>query len=161
MDGNKTIKVKSSDGKLVELTSKAASKSGLLRGIIEDYPEDSEFPLNNVTGEVLEKIKEYLDHYQDTEPFVVEKPMKDEFPKICNEWDNKYLGDNDMMILELIKGANFMDIKPLLEIASAKVASKIKKVNTQAINKSFNITVLTDEEKNQVKKDKDYLEKNL
>ncbi len=58
MDANKTIKVKSSDGKLVELTSKAASKSGLLRGIIEDYPEDSEFPLNNVTGEVLEKIKE-------------------------------------------------------------------------------------------------------
>ena len=161
MDAVKNIKLKSSDGKIIELSSKAALKSGLLRGIIEDYPEDSEFPLNNVTGNVLEKIKEYLVHYQDEEPSVVEKPLKDDFKQMCKEWDYNFLGDDNTFILELIKGANFMDIKPLLELASAKIASKIKKVTTESINKDFNIGELNPDEKEQIKKDKEFLEKNL
>ena len=161
MDAVKNIKLKSSDGKIIELSSKAALKSGLLRGIIEDYPEDSEFPLNNVTGNVLEKIKEYLVHYQDEEPSVVEKPLKDDFKQMCKEWDYNFLGDDNTFILELIKGANFMDIKPLLELASAKIASKIKKVTTESINKDFNIGELNPDEKKKKKKDKEFLEKNL
>ena len=50
MDVEKTIKVKSSDGKVIELSTKAASKSKLLSGVIQDYPEDSEFPLNKING---------------------------------------------------------------------------------------------------------------
>ena len=60
MDGEKTIKIKSDDNKIIELSSTAALKSGLLRDIIEDYLEDTEFPLNNVNGATLEKVKEYL-----------------------------------------------------------------------------------------------------
>ena len=60
MDVDKTIKVKSNDNVVVELSSKAAAKSGLLKGIIEDYPEDSEFPLTSVDGKTLEKVKNTL-----------------------------------------------------------------------------------------------------
>ena len=73
MDAEKTIKIKSNDSKIVELSSKAALRSGLLRGIIEDYPEDTEFPLNHVNGTTLEKVKEYLTHYQDQEPSIISK----------------------------------------------------------------------------------------
>ena len=161
MDTEKTIKLISNDGKTIELSSKAAANSGLLRGMQEDYPEETEFPLNNVKGGTLEKVKEYLAHYQDKELSIIEKPLKSNFQECVNEWDYKFLGEDNDSLLDLIQAANYMDIKPLLELASAKVASKIRGTTTESIRKSFNITSLTPEEQDQLNKDKDYLEKNL
>ena len=161
MDAEKTIKVKSNDNKVVELSSKAASKSGLLRGIIEDYPEDTEFPLNNVNGVTLEKVKEYLIHYQDSEPKTVEKPLKKEFKDCVDDWDYNFIGDDNSSILSLILAANFMDIKPLLELISANIACKLRGTTTESIRKDFGITELNQAEKAQIEKDKLYLEENL
>ena len=162
MDGEKIIKIKSSDNKIVELSSKAALRSGLLRGIIEDYPEDTEFPLNHVNGTTLEKVKEYLTHYQDQEPSIISKPLKsNNFKECANEWDNNFIGEDNDSILALILAANFMDIKPLLELASAKVACKIRGTTTESIRKDFEINELNNDEKEQIEKDKKYLEKNL
>ena len=162
MDVEKTIKIKSSDGKVIELSSKAALKSGLLRGIIEDYPEDTEFPLNNVNGATLERVKEYLTHYQDKELKIIPKPLKNnDFKDNADEWDNNFIGDDNDSILALILAANFMDIKPLLELASAKIACKIRGTTTESIRKDFEITDFNDDEKQQINKDREYLEKNL
>jgi S-phase kinase-associated protein 1 len=161
MDGEKTIKVKSSDGKVIELSTKAASRSKLLSGIIEDYPEDSEFPLNKINGETLEKVKEYLSHYQDSEPRQIEKPLQKDFKDCVDEWDYKFIGDDNSQILALIFAANFMDIKPLLELAAAKVATLIRGTTTESIRKDFDIKDISEEEDKQMQKDKSYLEKNL
>ena len=53
------------------------------------------------------------------------------------------------------------DIKPLLELASAKVACKIRGTTTESIRKVFGINELNNDEKEQIEKDKKYLEKNL
>ena len=161
MDGEKTIKVKSSDGKVIELSTKAASRSKLLSGIIEDFPEDSEFPLNKINGETLEKVKEYLSHYQDSEPRQIEKPLQKDFKDCVDEWDYKFIGDDNSQILALIFAANFMDIKPLLELAAAKVATLIRGTTTESIRKDFDIKDISEEEDKQMQKDKSYLEKNL
>ncbi len=162
MDVDKTIKVKSNDNVVVELSSKAAAKSGLLKGIIEDYPEDSEFPLTSVDGKTLEKVKEYLTHYQDENPNKIEKPLKsNKFEECANEWDLKFIGDNNDTVLALILAANFMDIKPLLELAAAKVACTIRGTTNESIRKDFGITDLNDQEKKQIETDKKYLEENL
>ena len=162
MDGEKTIKIKSNDNKIVELSSKAALRSGLLRGIIEDYPEDTEFPLNHVNGTTLEKVKEYLTHYQDQEPPIISKPLKsNNFKECADEWDNNFIGEDNDSILALILAANFMEIKTLLELASAKVACKIRGTTTESIRKDFEINELNNDEKEQIEKDKKYLEKNL
>ncbi len=162
MDVDKTIKVKSNDNVVVELSSKAAAKSGLLKGIIEDYPEDSEFPLTSVDGKTLEKVKEYLTHYQDENPNKIEKPLKsNKFEECANEWDLKFIGDNNDTVLALILAANFMDIKPLLELSAAKVACTIRGTTTESIRKDFGITDLNDQEKKQIETDKKYLEENL
>ena len=161
MDGEKTIKVKSSDGKVIELSTKAASRSKLLSGIIEDFPEDSEFPLNKINGETLEKVKEYLSHYQDSEPRQIEKPLQKDFKDCVDEWDYKFIGDDNSQILALIFAANFMDIKPLLELAAAKVATLIRGTTTESIRKDFDIKDISQEEDKQMQKDKSYLEQNL
>ena len=161
MDVEKTIKVKSSDGKVIELSTKAASKSKLLSGVIQDYPEDSEFPLNKINGETLEKVKEYLVHYQDSEPRQIEKPLPKDFKDCVDEWDYKFIGDDNDQILALIFAANFMDIKPLLDLAAAKVATLIRGTTTESIRKDFEINDISKEEDEQMQKDKSYLEKNL
>ena len=161
MDIEKTIKVKSSDGKVIELSTKAASKSKLLSGVIQDYPEDSEFPLNKINGETLEKVKEYLVHYQDSEPKQIEKPLPKDFKDCVDEWDYKFIGDDNTQILAIIFAANFMDIKPLLELAAAKVATLIRGTTTESIRKDFEIKDFSKEEEKQMENDKSILEKNL
>ena len=54
-----------------------------------------------------------------------------------------------------------MEIKPLLELASAKVAFKIRGTITESIRKDFGINELNNDEKEQIEKDKKYLEKDL
>ena len=161
MDVEKTIKVKSSDGKVIELSTKAASKSKLLSGVIQDYPEDSEFPLNKINGATLEKVKEYLVHYQDSEPRQIEKPLPKDFKDCVDEWDYKFIGDDNDQILALIFAANFMDIKPLLDLAAAKVATLIRGTTTESIRKDFEIKDFSKEEEKQMENDKSILEKNL
>ena len=51
----------SSDSKKFELPAKAAKRSKLIKESIEDSKEDIvEFQVNNVKGEVLKKVVEYL-----------------------------------------------------------------------------------------------------
>ena len=51
------------------------------------------------------------------------------------------------MLFELIMASNYLDIKPLLELSCAKVASMIKNKSIQEIRKFFNIeTDFTPEE---------------
>ena len=130
--------------------------------MIEDYPDNNEFPLNNLDSTVLEKVKEYLVHYQDIEPEQIEIPLKsNNFKECVNEWDYNYLGENIDLIIELVNASNYLDIKPLYELSSAKLGSKIKGMTSESIIKDFEIPELTNEEKEQIMKDKQYLEDNL
>ena len=54
-----------------------------------------------------------------------------------------------------------MDIKPLLELTSAKLGSKIKGMTSDKIKQDFEIPPLTNEEKNDMINDRKYLEENL
>ena len=142
---------------------KTASKSELLKGILEDYPDDAEVPLNNVKSNILKKIKEYLEHYENSEPKEIDRPLPSQNFKECVEdWDFNYINIDLELIFELILGANYMDIKNLLELASAKVASIIKGKNTEEIRKTFGITNdFTPEEEQQILEENKWCMENL
>ena len=163
MDVDKKITLVSSDGEKVEISSKAVQRSVLVKGIIEDYPDDAEVPLNNVKSNILKKIKEYLEHYENADPKEIDRPLASQNFKECvEEWDFKYIDVDLELIFELILGANYMDIKSLLELASAKVASIIKGKNTEEIRKTFNITNdFTPEEEQQILEENKWCMENL
>ena len=163
MEVDKKITLVSSDGEKIEISSKAVQKSVLVKGIIEDYPDDAEVPLNNVKSNILKKIKEYLEHYENSEPKEIERPLpSSEFKDCVEEWDYNYINVELEMIFEIILGANYMDIKPLLELASAKVASLIKGKTTEEIRKLFNITNdFTPEEEQQIAEENKWCMENL
>ena len=162
MDEDFVIKITTKDAKTIEIPKKAASRSTIIKGMIEDFPDNNEFPLNSLNSIVLEKVKEYLVHYQDIEPDKIEAPLKsNNFKECVTEWDYNYLGEDIDLIFELVNASNYLDIKPLYELSSAKLGSKIKGMTSENIKKDFEIPELTNEEKEQIMKDKQYLEDNL
>ena len=141
MDIDKKITLVSSDGEKVEISSKAVKRSELVKGIIEDFPDDVEVPLKNIKSPILKKIKEYLEHYENKEPKNIEMPLVNpNFKECVDDWDFKYIDIELEMIFEILLGANYMNIKSLLELSSSKIASIIKGKNTEEIRKTFNIS---------------------
>ena len=163
MEVDKKIIFISSDGEKIEISSKAAQRSVLVKGILEDYPDGPEVPLNNVKSNILKKIKEYLDHYENEEPKEIERPLpSNNFKECVNEWDYNFVDMDLQLIFEIILGANYMDIKPLLELSSAKVASIIKGKNTEEIRKIFDINNdFTPEEEQQILEENKWCMENL
>ena len=157
------ITLVSSDGEKMQVTAKAAQRSQLVKGIIEDYPDDAEVPLNNVKSNILKKIKEYLDHYQDVDPKEIERPLASQNYQECvDPWDFEFINVDLDLIFEIILASNYMDIKPLLELASSKVASIIKGKTPEEIRKTFNIqNDFTPEEEQQIREENQWCLDNL
>jgi S-phase kinase-associated protein 1 len=162
MEENGEIQISSMEGNIYNISKKAAMRSGILKGMIEDFPDDVSFPLKSIKGNILEKIKEYLMHYKDEEPQKIEIPLKsNNFNECVNNWDFNFLGNDIDIIFDLLEAANYMDIKPLHELVSAFLGSNIRGINSNNIFKDFEIEELTEKEKEQMMNDKKYLEENL
>ena len=163
MEDERKVILVSSDGEKIEISSKAVAKSNLVKGILEDYPDDAEVPLKNVKINILKKITEYLEHYENEDPKEIDRPLPSlNFKECVPEWDYNYINVNLDMIFELIDVANYLDIKNLFELASAKVASIIKARNTDEIKQTFNINKdFTPEEEEKILKDNQWCIENL
>ena len=162
MEENEEIQISSCEGNIYKISKKAAMRSGIIKGMIEDFPDDISFPMKSIKGNILEKIKEYLMHYKDEEPQKIEIPLKsNNFSECIDNWDFNFLGNDIDIIFDLLEAANYMDIKPLHELVSAYLGSNIRGINSNSILKDFEIEKLSDIEKQEILSDKKYLEENL
>ena len=159
METKTKIILVSSDGEKFEISHKAAQRSILLKNLIEEFPEEAEVPLDEIKSNILKKIKEYLEHYENEEPKEIERPLPSpNFKKCVNSWDYKYIDIDLEMLFELVNAVNYLDIEPLLELGSAKVASIIKGKTAEEIKKILNIDVITPEEREIIEENKLILE---
>jgi len=163
MDNQKMITLVSSDGEKFQINEKAARRSQLIRGVIDDFPDDPEVPLHNVKSNILEKIIKYLEIYKDTEPREIERPLpSNNYNECVDAWDYQFIDLELDQIFEIILSANYMDIKPLMELASSKVASIIKGKSPEDIRKTFNIqNDFTPEEEAQIREENQWCMENL
>ena len=162
MDVDEEIQIISSEGKIYKISKKASMRSSILKGMMEDYPDDKSFPMKNIKGNILEKIKDYLIHYENEEPKEITIPLvSNNFNECVDAWDYNFLGNDFDVVLELLSAANYLDIKPLYELISAYLGANIRGMNSNTIFKDFEIDELTDKEKEEMLSDKKYLEENL
>merc|ERR1712027_211795 len=71
----------------------------------------------------------------------IEKPLKSgNMREVVSEWDATFVEIEQETLFELILAANYTDIKSLLDLTCAKVASMIKGKNPEEIRQKFNIT---------------------
>ena len=103
--------------------------------------EEKEIPLPNVRTVVLKKVVEFLKHQAATPMKEIEKPLKSaDMAEMVQAWFADFVDVEQELLFELILAANYLDIKSLLDLTCAKVASMIKGKTPEQIRKTFNIT---------------------
>ena len=121
----------SQEGDQFEVEVKVAKMSELVKTMIpeeaDEEEEAQEIPLPNVKSHVLAKVIEFCRRYAEEPMSEIEKPLKSaNMHEVVQEWYANYVDVDQELLFELILAANYMDIKPLLDLTCATVASMIK-----------------------------------
>lgn len=100
--------------------------------MIDDAGTEEEIPLPNVKKPILQKVMEYCEKHRTDNPPEIEKPLKtSNLSEIVDAWDAKFIDiENLEELFEIILAANYLDIKSLLDLSCAKVATLIKGIIT-------------------------------
>lgn len=124
---SKVVLVASDQGKF-EVEEIVARKSQLLKNMIEDTGVEEEIYLPNVKSNPLKKIIEFCEHYRNNDPPEIEKPLpKNSLKELVDPWDEQFINiPSQEELLELLLASNYLDIKSLIELCCAKVATMIK-----------------------------------
>jgi len=139
-DASDELKLISQEKESFTVERKVALMSELVKTMAEGDAEEQEIPLPNVKGEVLKKVVQYMKYHADNAAKEIEKPLKSaNMPDVVSQWDADFVDVDQELLFELILAANYMDIKPLLDLTCAKVASMIKGKTPEQIRKTFNI----------------------
>jgi len=138
--GDDKLKLVSQEEDKFPVAKKVALQSELVKTMVEGDKDEKEIPLPNVKGNVLKRVVDYMNHHADNPAKEIEKPLKSaNMTEVVSKWDAEFVDVDQEMLFELILAANYMDIKPLLDLTCAKVASMIKGKTPEQIRKTFNI----------------------
>ena len=162
-DDAKVIMI-SSDGQKFEISVKAAMRSQIMKeSIMGNNQEEIEFNANNIKGDILKKVVEYLEHYENEEPKEIERPLPSlNFKECVDEWDYNFIDVDINTIFKIINASNYLNIPPLLELSSAKMASIIKGKTTEEVRQLFGIqNEFTPEEEQQIIEENKWCMENL
>mmetsp|Transcript_9752 Transcript_9752/g.11311 ORF Transcript_9752/g.11311 Transcript_9752/m.11311 type:complete len:193 (+) Transcript_9752:97-675(+) len=175
-----SVELISTEGDKFPVTIGVANMSELVKSMMEDKDEDddedddddaddadkkvsgktTEIPLPNVKSEVLKKVIEFCEHHLAEPMTEVEKPLKSQkMADVVQKWYADFVDLEQVVLFELILAANYMDIKPLLDLTCATVASMIKGKTPDEIRATFNITNdFSPEEEAQVREENKWCE---
>ena len=150
MDGVKVRKLKSQDGQKFEVEEKYLINFEFFKGLFNDFPdEEEEITINQVDGKNLQKIIDYLKHYDIEKPKVIPKPLpSSDLKNFVNEWDFNFIDPMSIgECIDLINAANFLGINDLITLVAAKLASQMMDGPVEEIRKKFGINSdMTEEE---------------
>ncbi|CAG5104300.1 Similar to Skp1: S-phase kinase-associated protein 1 (Rattus norvegicus) [Cotesia congregata] len=139
-----TVQLQSSDEQIFEVEIKVALMSATIKVMLETLGMEGEvndevIPVTNVKGTILEKVVEWCKKHVDDE----DKPeLDDNHEKRSDdipEWDVDFLKVDQQTLFAIIRAANFLDIKGLMDVTCKTVANMIKGKTPEEIRKTFNI----------------------
>jgi len=135
-DGN--IKLISNEGDSFEISKRTACMSRVIRVMIELDNKETEIPLKEVNSNVMKKIVEFMKYHEHVEMPEIQKPIQHTNMKyLTTEWDVDFINVDNDLLFQLLSVANYLDIKPLLNLCSAKIATMIKGKTRQQIQEIF------------------------
>jgi len=139
---SKIITLESSDKIEFKVDENVVRISTLCCVMCEDDIDDTDdnIPILNVEGKTLGKIIEYCTHYVSDKMPDIQKPLPNtDFNKIVGDWYADYIDVSISELMDIINGANYMDIQPLLDLGCAKSASLIKGKTPDEIKEFFSV----------------------
>ncbi|UOH79783.1 hypothetical protein LQV05_000794 [Cryptococcus neoformans] len=177
-----TVILTTSDDEQFTVEKIVAERSAMIKSMMEDLfcqridadkffalkpidlgdQEGQPIPLPNVSSSVLTKILEYCDHHKNDPLPTGDANDADDSRRKTSEigdWDARWIQVDQEMLFEIILAANYLDIKPLLDVGCKTVANMIKGKTPEEIRKLFNITNdFTPEEEEQIRKENEWAE---
>jgi len=147
-----TLKLVSKDKKEFDIERKYAFVSTLVKTSLDTDHTAVEVPIPGVASAVLHEVVVYMNHHKGVEPPIIEKPLRSKVMKdVCKDaFDAEFIdriGENRQALYDLILAANYMDIKSLLHLGCAKVASLIKGQPLEKIKDILSTGTKTEEKK--------------
>ncbi|CAG0880857.1 unnamed protein product [Cyprideis torosa] len=158
------IKLQSMDGETFEVDVEIAKQSTTIKTMLEDLAgmddEEGELvPLPNVNAAILRKVIQWCSYHKDDPPAMEEDENKERRTDDISSWDAEFLKVDQGTLFELILAANYLDIKPLLDVTCKTVANMIKGKTPEEIRKTFNIrNDFSPAEEEQVRKENEWCE---
>ncbi|KAL0068478.1 hypothetical protein AAF712_004556 [Marasmius tenuissimus] len=119
----------SSDGKEFTVERDVAEHLTIINGPqLEET--DKPIPLPGVPSDALEKVLEYCEHHRG-------ETLEE---RNHSEWDRHFIAGVDTTTLfSIITAANYLDVKPLLNLGTSTVTNMIKGKTLEQIRALFNI----------------------
>ncbi|KAI9592582.1 S-phase kinase-associated protein 1A-like protein [Syncephalis fuscata] len=154
----------SSDNEQFTVDKPVAERSVLIKNMLEDIGESEHpIPIPNVTGKVLKKVIEYCEQHKN-DPLPEADENQDEYTRVrtsedISDWDKKYMDVEQDTIFDVILAANYLDIRPLLDLGCKTIANMIKGKTTEQIRELFGIVNdFSAEEEEQIRKECEWAE---
>jgi len=153
-----TLKLISKDKKEYDIDRKNAFVSTLVKTSLDTDSTATEVPIPGVASAILNEVVVYMNHHKGVEPPIIEKPLRSKVMKdVCKDaFDAEFIdriGENRQALYDLILAANYMDIKSLLHLGCAKVASLIKGQPLEKIKDILSTGAKTEEKKEEKKEE--------
>uniref|UniRef100_A0A1Y1L9L7 Skp1-related protein n=1 Tax=Photinus pyralis TaxID=7054 RepID=A0A1Y1L9L7_PHOPY len=155
----------SNDNATLQVDRVVAQRSILIKHMMEDIgydtiSQDNPIPIPNVNEAVLRKVIEWCEHHRNDPPQAQDDDSDGRRRTTdIEEWDQKFMQVDQEMLFEIILAANYLDIKPLLDVGCKTVANMIKGKSPEEIRKTFNITNdFTPEEEEQIRRENEWAE---
>lgn len=156
-----TVQLESSDKKVFTVLTEVAEQSLTIKNMIQDLAgSEGAIPLPNVDSATLARVIEYCEYHKDHLVAPSDDKEGERRSDDISPWDKTFVGQlQQEALFSLILAANFMDIKPLLDLTCKTVANMIKGKTPEEIRKTFNIkNDFTPEEEEQVRKENEWCE---
>ena len=168
-------KLKSDNGKIFEIEEDCLLKYDFLKGLLEDFSDPKqELPIKEVNDRTLERVVAFLKHYQKEEVKKIPCPcpsttveLKDgttihpvDLKAALCQWDYDYITPLSIEeAIELVNAANSLNIQPLIDLASARLAYDFTNCTIEEARKKFGIeSDMTKEEQDEMDKYLKYLD---
>jgi len=146
----------SSEKKEYKVNRRAAIQSTLVKTALEEDKEAKDVQLIHISGAIVEKVIAYMNYHMDVEPRRIESPLKStNMKELVDRFDANFVDEMDLdTLMRVLLAANYMDVKALLGLLCAKIASMMKGKTADQIRKTFNIRgEFTPEEEEEIRKD--------
>lgn len=146
-----TIKVQTSDDKIVEIELELAKHLRPVQQLLEalpDFDEKEIMNLDKVSSHVLKKVLEWLAYHKDDPQLErmdddddddddgLGAVQSDNIP----QWDANFLKVEQTILLQMLEAASYLSLKGLVEVTSKTVANMIKGKTPAQIRETFFIT---------------------
>ncbi|KAL2459988.1 SKP1-like protein 1B [Abeliophyllum distichum] len=152
------VVLRSSDQLIFEIDESVAFQLQLIKNAIEDGCAEPAIHVPNVTSKSLAKVIDYCkrhasattDKTADGTPATIDK-IADEDLKT---FDAEFVKVDESILVELMKAANYLNIKSLLELICQTLADVIKDMTVNEIRQTFKIeNDFTQREEEEVQKE--------